>query len=127
MQFNPFLTSTDSLTDSVAEHTTTNIELSFTFLSIFMVFALIGAWFIFSRNTINLKNDMRVFALIFSIIALYLSSAFVRLELFASVAILILSSIGLAILLEKILLQKKSKFYQIYFSISNYDFIYYSL
>ena len=30
---NPFLTTQDNLTDSVAEHMTTNLSLSFTFLS----------------------------------------------------------------------------------------------
>ena len=107
---NPFLTSQDALVDSVAEHMTTKLTLSFTFLSIFMVFALIGIWFLFSRNTINLKNDMRIFALVISFVAIYVSSAFVRLELFASVAILILASIGLSILFKEIL-QKQTHFY----------------
>ena len=87
---NPFLTTQDSLTDSVAEHMTTSLSLSFTFLSVFLIFAVIGIWFLFSRKTINLKTDMRIYAIITSIIAIYVSSAFVRLELFASVGIIIL-------------------------------------
>ena len=90
---NPFLTDQDSLTDSVAEHTTTSLSLSFTFLSVLIIFAVIGIWFLFSRKTINLKTDMRIFAIFTSILAIYVSSAFVRLELFASVGILILGSI----------------------------------
>ena len=58
---NPFLTTQDTLTDSVAEHMTTSLTLSFTFLSVFLIFAVIGMWFLFSKKTINLKTDMRVF------------------------------------------------------------------
>jgi len=103
---NPFLTGETELTDSVAEHMTTTLTLSYAFLSVFIIFAAIGIWFLFSRKTINLKTDMRVFAIIISIIAIYVSSAFVRLELFASVGVIILGSIGLAILTQKIFEQK---------------------
>jgi len=103
---NPFLISQDDLTDSVAEHFTTSLNMSFTFLSVFLIFAVIGMWFIFSKKTINLKTDMRIFAIIISIIAIYVSSSFVRLEIFASVGIIILGSIGLTILTQKIFEQK---------------------
>ena len=103
---NPFLVSTDTLTDSVAEHMTTSQTLSFSLVSVFMIFALIGIWLIFSRKN-NLKIDMRIFALVISILAIYISSAFIRLELYASLGLLILGSIGLSILLQKILTQKK--------------------
>ena len=99
---NPFLTSQDPLTDSVAEHMTTGLTESYTFLSVFIIFGLIGAWFLFSRKTTNLKIDNRIFALILSISAFYLSSAFIRLELLASVGLIILGSIGLSILFKKI-------------------------
>ena len=112
---NPFLTNQDSLTDSVAEHMTTSLTLSFTFLSIFLIFAVIGIWFLFSKKTINLKTDMRIFAIFVSIIAIYVSSAFVRLELFASVGIIILGSIGLAILTQKIFEQDKQNLTKIIF------------
>ena len=112
---NPFLTTQDNLTDSVAEHTTTSLSLSFTFLSVFIIFAVIGIWFLFSRKTINLKTDMRIFAIFTSIIAIYISSAFVRLELFASVGIIILGSIGLAILTQKIFEQNKQNLTKIIF------------
>ena len=64
-------------------------------------------WFLFSKKTINLKTDMRIFAILISIISIYVSSAFIRLELFASVGIIILGSIGLAILTQKIFEQNK--------------------
>ncbi len=112
---NPFLLSQDTLTDSVAEHSTTNLSLSFTLLSFLIVFALIGIWFLFSKKTITLKTDMRVFALIFGIIAIYISSAFVRLELFASIGVIILGSIGLAILSRKIFEQNNKKISKIIF------------
>jgi len=114
---NPFLTAQDNLTDSVAEHTTTSLSLSFTFLSVFLIFAVIGIWFIFSRKTINLKTDMRIFAIFTSIVAIYVSSAFVRLELFASIGIIILGSIGLAILSQKIFEQKNQNFTKLIFPV----------
>ena len=112
---NPFLTNQDSLTDSVSEHMTTSLTLSFTFLSVFLIFAIIGIWFLFSKKTINLKIDMRIFAILISIVAIYVSSAFVRLELFASVGIIILGSVGLAILTQKIFEQNKQNLTKIIF------------
>tara|TARA_B100000676_G_scaffold228084_1_gene226159 strand:- start:112 stop:1254 length:1143 start_codon:yes stop_codon:yes gene_type:complete len=60
---------------------------------------------------------MRIFAIFTSIIAIYVSSAFVRLELFASVGIIILGSIGLAILTQKIFEQNKQCFTKIIFPV----------
>jgi len=99
---NPFLSSLDPLTDSVSEHQTTDLETSFIFLSVFIIFALIGMWFLFSKKTIDIKVDKRVFVLIIAITGFYLSSTFVRLELFASVGVILLGSIGLAILFKKL-------------------------
>jgi len=113
---NPFLTSTDPLTDSVAEHTTTELAMSFAFLSVFLIFAAIGMWFIFSKKSSNIKNDMRAFILVTSIIAIYLSSTFVRLELFASFAIIIFGSIGLSILFKKIFETSENKLIKLIFS-----------
>ena len=113
---NPFLTSQDALTDSVAEHMTTELTLSFTMLSIFIIFALIGIWLLFSKKLIDIKNDMRVFALITSFLAIYVSSAFVRLELFASIGVIILGSIGITILLTLILKQENNRVTKIIFT-----------
>ncbi len=45
---NPFLKYQDSLTDSVAEHSTSDMNTFFITLSIFIVFGLIGMWILFS-------------------------------------------------------------------------------
>jgi len=100
---NPFLTSLDPLTDSVSEHMTTSLTTSYVFVSVFIIFGIIGIWFLFSRKTIDLKIDKRIFALIIGITAIYISSSFVRLEIFASIGLIILGSIGIAILFKKIL------------------------
>jgi dolichyl-diphosphooligosaccharide--protein glycosyltransferase len=101
---NPFLTSMDPLTDSVAEHATTSINFSFLFHSIWMIFAGIGIWFILSKkiSQIFVKNDMKAFVLIFGITGVYISSSFIRLEVFASISLIILSSIALSILTKNI-------------------------
>jgi dolichyl-diphosphooligosaccharide--protein glycosyltransferase len=46
---------------------------------------------------------MAIFALIIGFLGIYFSSAFVRLEVFGSISVIILSSIGLSILISKIL------------------------
>ena len=99
---NPFLKNEDALTDSVAEHMTTDLATSYIFVSVLIIFAMIGIWFLFSRKTINLKSDQRIFTLVFCITAFYFSSTFVRLEIFASAGLIILGSIGLAILFKKL-------------------------
>ena len=103
---NPFLTTKDPLIDSVAEHATTTLDQSFYFLSILMIFAGIGIWIIFrakdSSKSLKIQNDMIAFALIIGLIGVYISSAFIRLEIFASVAVVILASIGLAVLSSEI-------------------------
>ncbi|MHA7646439.1 STT3 domain-containing protein [Nitrosopumilus sp. S4] len=103
---NPFLTTTDPLVDSVAEHATTTISQSFFMHSVLMIFAGLGIWILFNKMKSNLlnnfSNDMIGFALIFGITGVYVSSAFLRLELFASLSLIILSSIGLSIILKEI-------------------------
>lgn len=97
---NPFLTTTNPLVDSVSEHATTTISQSFFFHSILMIFAGLGVWLLFEKQAI--KNYMNVFVLIIGLAGIYVSSAFVRLELFASISLIILSSIGLSILIREI-------------------------
>ena len=108
---NPFLTTTDPLVDSVSEHATTTISHSFFMNSIFMIFGGIGAWLIFSRtrSARYLPRDMAAFALILGITGVYISSAFVRLEIFASISVIVLSSVGLAILTREIMHRRGSK------------------
>ena len=110
---NPFLITTDLLTDSVSEHATTTTDISFYFFSILMIFAGIGAWLLFQKKvngSFNIKSEMAAFALIIGFLGIYFSSAFVRLEVFGSISIIILSSIGISILVSKILkIEHKSK------------------
>ena len=118
---NPFLTTTDPLTDSVSEHATTTLAQSFLFHSVLMIFAGLGIWLILKNSNKSnfIKNDMISFALIFGLFGVYVSSAFVRLEVFASLAIIILSSLGLSLLLKELFTNKidtkKSKFFIIKF------------
>jgi dolichyl-diphosphooligosaccharide---protein glycosyltransferase len=114
---NPFLTTQDPLVDSVAEHGTTSIQLSFFFHSILLIFSALGAWFLLSKkissSIIFERNDMRVFVLIMGITGVYVSSAFIRLEVFASISLIFLTSIGLSILIKeifKINLSKKKNY-----------------
>nr|AIF18137.1 putative membrane protein required for N-linked glycosylation (STT3) [uncultured marine thaumarchaeote KM3_82_A11] len=103
---NPLLITTDMLTDSVSEHATTTIDISFYFFSILMVFAGLGAWLLFQKKvnrSLPIKGEMAAFALIIGFLGIYFSSAFVRLEVFGSISVIILSSIGISILISKIL------------------------
>tara|TARA_B100000029_G_scaffold386264_1_gene382068 strand:+ start:818 stop:3064 length:2247 start_codon:yes stop_codon:yes gene_type:complete len=105
---NPLLFSSDPLTDSVQEHGVTSLNISFFFFSIFIIFALIGIWYIFSKKSNSIQMDMKAFALIVSIFAIYLSSAFTRLELFAAIGLLILGGIGISLFLKEVYKLKNS-------------------
>jgi len=103
---NPLLITTDMLNDSVSEHATTSLDISFYFFSILMVFAGLGAWLLFQKKvnrSLKIKGEMAAFALIIGFLGIYFSSAFVRLEVFGSISVIILSSIGISILISKIL------------------------
>ena len=109
---NPFLITSDVLTDSVSEHATTTTDISFYFLSVLMIFAGIGAWLLFQKkvnNSLNIKYEMAAFALIIGFLGIYFSSAFVRLEVFGSISIMILSSLGISILVSKILKEEHAR------------------
>ena len=98
----PLLTTTDPLTDSVSEHATLTLQQSFQFHSILMIFAAMGVWLIFEKNNKKIFTNimMKVYLLILSFFGLYISSAFMRLEVFGALAIIILSSIGLVGLIK---------------------------
>jgi dolichyl-diphosphooligosaccharide--protein glycosyltransferase len=104
---NPFLSAQNALVTSVSEHMSTDLETSFAFSSVFIIFGLIGAWLIFSNRSRNSKlsipNHLKAFTLICGLTGIYTSSAFVRLELFGNIALIILGAIGLTILLQHIL------------------------
>jgi len=61
-----------------------------------MIFAGIGVWLLLSKkissNEIFVKNEIKAFILIIGITGVYVSSVFIRLELFASISLIILSS-----------------------------------
>ena len=102
---NPFLTTTDPLVDSVSEHATTTLAQSFLFHSVLMIFSGLGIWLII-KNIQNkkfnfIKNDMLLFALILGITGVYTSSTFVRLEVFASISVIVLASLGLTVLTKE--------------------------
>lgn len=115
---NPFTTTADPLAQSVAEHAITSTAQSFFFLSILMVFAGLGVWLILNSKKrlesyiLKIPKDMIVFALMFGILGAYIGATFIRLELFAAMSVIILSSIGLSILASEILkpaVQTKSR------------------
>ena len=103
---NPFLTTTDPLVDSVSEHATTTLSQSFLFNSVLMVFAGLGVWLVIksiqNKNFTFFKNDLLVFSLIMGIGGVYVSATFVRLEVFASISLIVLASLGLAILAKNL-------------------------
>ena len=135
---NPFLTTTNPLVDSVAEHSTTTIHESFFMHSVLMIFAGLGVWIIFnklkselfqvfpkhlitfwiifnklkSESSKDFPRDLMVFSLILGLTGVYVGSAFVRLELFTSISLIFLSSIGLSIITKEIFNYKK-QFYPI--------------
>jgi len=102
---NPFLTTTNTLVDSVSEHSTTTLAQSFLFHSVLMIFSGIGIWLIITniqnKNSNFIKNDMLLFALILGIVGVYVSSTFVRLEVFGSIAVIVLASLGLTALTKE--------------------------
>ncbi len=55
------------------------------------------------NRSLKIKGEMAAFALIIGFLGIYFSSAFVRLEVFGSISVIILSSIGVSILISKIL------------------------
>jgi len=111
---NPFLTTTNPLVDSISEHATTTLDQSFLFHSVLMIFSGIGIWLIIkniqNKNSNFIKNDMLVFSLILGFVGVYVSSTFVRLEVFGSIAVIVLASLGLTALTKEFFTNKpKSK------------------
>ncbi len=107
---NPFLTSKDALVDSVAEHATPNLAQNFTYFSVLMLFAGFGIWLMFRKKSenqnslpIGIKNEMTIFALIIGIVGAYSGGTFARLDLLTATSVIILASIGLAVITSEIL------------------------
>ena len=110
---NPFLTTTDPLVDSVSEHAIPSTQQSFIFHSVLMIFAGLGVWLLLSKKLLHsefiIKNDMKLFVIIIGITGVYVSSSFIRLEVFASLSLIILASIALSILSKEIFTINLSK------------------
>src|SRR6478752_2849062 len=87
---NPFLSTQNALTESVAEHFTPTLVDYFSDYSILLMFAGLGVWMAFKH-----RNDMSIFALILGVTAIYVSATFARLLVFASIGILVLAGLGL--------------------------------
>jgi len=108
---NPFLSSDNTIVQSVAEHSSVTMEQLFPSLSVLMIFSGIGVWLLFhikENQNIHIKNDMVLFALIIGFVGIYISSAFIRLEIFGSIAVIVLASIGVSLLISNVL-KKHSK------------------
>ena len=108
----PLLTSFDPLTDSVSEHATLNIMQSFQFHLFLLVLSGLGGWLIITKSKL-FKKELLIYALSFGLFGAYIGSAFMRLEVFTSIGIIILTSLGLSILIKKFLSNtefKKIKF-----------------
>jgi dolichyl-diphosphooligosaccharide--protein glycosyltransferase len=88
---NPFLSSENKLVESVAEHFTPTIVDYFRQFSVLIVFAGLGIWLSFK----NKDNTNMIFGLIIGLTGIYISATFARLLVFASISIIILSSIGI--------------------------------
>ena len=87
---NPFLSTQNALTASVAEHFTPTLVDYFNDYSILLMFAGFGAWMAFKR-----RDDMSIFALIIGLTGVYVSATFARLLVYASIGIIVLAGLGL--------------------------------
>ena len=108
---NLFLSSDNTIVKSVAEHSSVTMEQLFPSLSVLMIFSGIGVWLLFhikENQNFHIKNDMILFALIIGFVGIYISSAFIRLEIFGSIAVIVLASIGVSLLISNVL-KKHSK------------------
>ena len=101
---NPFFSSQSqsksgqALLATISEHTTPGIIDYFTNYSILLMFAGFGVWIAFKRG-----NLLSIFALIIGLSAVYVSGAFVRLLVYASIGIIILAGMGLGEVVHSIL------------------------
>ncbi len=106
---NPFMTTEIPLVESVAEHATTTLQQSFLFHTVFMIFAGIGIWLViralarYKQDRVYIRPDMLAFALMIGMTGVYISSSYVRLEVFAAVSVIIMASLGLGMLSREFL------------------------
>ena len=112
---NPFLTTTDPLVDSVAEHSITQLHNSFIFHGVLLLFSGLGIWILFTNlKDVQFRDESKIILLILGIIGAYIGATFMRLEVFTSISLIIISSITISILIEKsklFFMNKKIKHY----------------
>src|SRR5205823_11881101 len=100
---NPFLSTQNALTESVAEHFTPTLVDYFSDYSILLMFAGLGAWMAFTR-----RDDVSVFALIIGLTGVYVSATFARLLVFASIGIIVLAGLGIYEVTRSVLESRES-------------------
>ena len=100
---NPFLSTQNALTASVAEHFTPTLVDYFNDYSILLMFAGLGAWMAF-----KLRDDMSIFALIIGLTGVYVSATFARLLVYASIGIIVLAGLGIYEVTRSILERRES-------------------
>ena len=106
---NPFFSSQSSsqsgqaLLVSVSEHSTSTFTDYFTNYSVLLMLAGFGAWVAFKRSDL-----FSIFALVIGLSAVYVSGAFVRLQVYSSIGIIILAAIGSGEVIRSILQSKES-------------------
>ena len=107
---NPFLTTQDVVVASISEHSTTTIHTSFLLHSVFMIFASIGIWLILTKNnSLKIFKEHVVLVILLGFFGVYIASSFSRLEVFASISVIVFASIGISILFKNIFTQKFQK------------------
>ena len=107
---NPLLTGADTVVNSVSEHTSPTLDIIFYNFSILIVFAGMGVWLLFQKKvsrSFKIKDEMTAFVLIIGFLGAYFTSSFVRLEIFGAISVILLSSIGIAIITSKILNERQ--------------------
>jgi dolichyl-diphosphooligosaccharide---protein glycosyltransferase len=100
---NPSASPTNPLFQSVAEHARPTLLDYLSNYSILLLYAGYGIWAAFKK-----RNEMSIFALIIGFTGVYVSITLVRLLVFSSVGIIILSAIGLYYITQIVLDIKKS-------------------
>ena len=88
---------TTTFDESVAAFSSPTLSDYFTNYSILLIYVGYGIWWIIASMHRSKKrtNEMLIFALIIALTGIYVSTAFVRLLVFSSIGIIILSGIGL--------------------------------
>ena len=116
---NPLLITQDPLVESVSEHAITKTNESFLFHSVLLVFVGFGTWKLFSNyKNEKISQQSKILLLGTGLIGVYIGATFMRLEIFASYAIILISSIGISFIIKNIFSKDfKNKTKKIYYKI----------